>query len=62
MQGVDVDTNGKVWAALAGSSTLAMFDRTSAQVRNGPTASGQQCAEGWTLYPVPGPNFKGYGH
>src|SRR6185503_12817618 len=26
---------------------------------NGPTATGQHCPEGWTLYPTPGPNFKG---
>ena len=25
----------------------------------GPTATGQHCPEGWTLYPVPGPTFKG---
>ena len=59
MQGVDVDTNGKVWAALTGSNQLAMFDRDKCTVRSGPTASGQQCPEAWTLYPVPGPTFKG---
>ena len=26
---------------------------------NGPNATGQHCAEGWTLYPSPGPKFKG---
>jgi hypothetical protein len=27
---------------------------------NGPTAAtGQHCPEGWTLYPLPGPNYKG---
>ncbi len=25
---------------------------------NGPTATGQHCPEGWTLYPLPGPNYK----
>jgi hypothetical protein len=28
-------------------------------VLNGPTATGQHCPEGWTLYPTPGPRFKG---
>ena len=26
---------------------------------NGPTATGQHCPEGWTLYPAPGPQMKG---
>jgi hypothetical protein len=28
-------------------------------VTNGPTATGNQCPEGWTVYPSPGPRFKG---
>jgi hypothetical protein len=28
-------------------------------VLNGRTATGQHCPEGWTLYPGPGPNFRG---
>jgi hypothetical protein len=28
-------------------------------VLNGPTATGQHCPEGWTIYPIPGPVFKG---
>ena len=27
--------------------------------RNGPTATGQHCPEGWSLYPLPGPNYQG---
>jgi hypothetical protein len=58
--GIAVDSNGVVWAALAGSNDLASFDRRKCKGRlNGPTATGQQCPEGWTLYPVPGPTFKG---
>jgi len=26
---------------------------------SGPAATGQHCPEGWTLYPIPGPKFKG---
>jgi hypothetical protein len=58
-QGIDVDTNGVVWVGLAGSVHLASFDRSKCKVLNGPTATGQHCREGWTLYPVPGPTFKG---
>jgi hypothetical protein len=58
--GIAVDTNGMVWAALTGSADLASFDRSKCKgPLNGPTATGQQCPEGWTLYPVPGPKFKG---
>ena len=28
-------------------------------MQNGPTATGNHCPEGWTLYPAPGPKFKG---
>jgi hypothetical protein len=58
--GIEVDTNGVVWVALAGSNDLASFDRRKCKgPLNGPTATGQHCPEGWTLYPVPGPKFKG---
>jgi hypothetical protein len=58
-EGIDVDTNGVVWTALAGTNDLASFDRRKCKVFKGPTATGQQCPEGWTLYPVAGPTFKG---
>jgi len=58
-RGIDVDRNGIVWTALAGSGHLASFDRSKCKVLNGPTATGQHCVEGWTLYPAPGPKFKG---
>ncbi|MGD0907804.1 MAG: carboxypeptidase regulatory-like domain-containing protein [Candidatus Acidiferrales bacterium] len=58
--GLAIDSNGLVWTALAGSNDLASFDRSKcAGPLNGPTATGQHCPEGWTLYPVPGPKFKG---
>jgi hypothetical protein len=58
-RGMDVDRNGVAWVAL-GSGHLASFDRRKCKgPLNGPTATGQHCAEGWTLYPSPGPNFKG---
>jgi hypothetical protein len=58
-RGVDFDTNGLVWTNLGGSGQLASFDRSKCKVLRGPTATGQHCPEGWTLYPVPGPTFKG---
>jgi len=59
-EGLDIDTNGIVWVGLY-SGQLASFDRRKCKVKNGPTATGQQCPEGWTLYPVSGPEFKGTG-
>jgi hypothetical protein len=58
-RGVDVDSKGLVWTALAGSGDLASFDRSKCKVLRGPTATGQHCPEGWTIYPVPGPSFNG---
>jgi hypothetical protein len=58
-RGMDVDGNGVVWTVLS-SGHLASFDRRKCKgPLNGPTATGQHCAEGWSLYPLPGPNFKG---
>ena len=58
-RGMDVDRNGVVWAPLA-SGHFASFDRRKCRgPLNGPTATGQHCPEGWTLYPMPGPQLKG---
>jgi hypothetical protein len=58
-RGMDVDRDGVVWAALA-SGHLASFDRRKCKgPLNGPTATGQHCPEGWTLYPEPLPQMKG---
>jgi hypothetical protein len=57
-RGMDIDSNGVVWVALA-SGHLASFDRSKCTgPLNGPKATGQQCPEGWTLYQTPGPKFK----
>ena len=59
-RGLDVDRNGVLWAALAGSSHFASFDRSKCTVFGGPeTRNGRQCDEGWTFYKAPGPNFRG---
>jgi hypothetical protein len=58
-RGMDVDSNNVVWTVLS-SGHLASFDRRKCKgPLNGPTATGQHCPEGWTLYPLPGPNYKG---
>jgi hypothetical protein len=59
-RGIDIDSKGIIWTALAGSGHLASFDRSKCKILNGPEAvDGQHCVEGWTLYPAPGPKFKG---
>jgi len=58
-RGMDVDSNGVVWTVLS-SGHFASFDRSTCEgPLNGPTATGAHCGEGWTLYPFPGPNYKG---
>ncbi|MBI4522486.1 MAG: carboxypeptidase regulatory-like domain-containing protein [Deltaproteobacteria bacterium] len=57
VRGMDVDRNGVVWVSLA-SGHLGSFDRRKCKVLNGPTATGKHCPEGWTLYPLPGPQFQ----
>lgn len=56
-RGVDVDTEGRMWTALAGSGQLARFDRTRCAKTSG---DGTQCPEGWTLWDVPGPRVLGF--
>jgi len=59
-RGIDIDRDGVVWTALAGSGHLASFDRKKCKVLTGEAATtGQHCPEGWTLYPLPGPRMKG---
>ena len=49
-RGVDVDSNGVVWTALAASSHLASFDRRKCKAITGPRKiDGSECQEGWTL-------------
>lgn len=59
-RGLDVDSKGVVWTVLS-SGHLASLDISKCKgPLNGPTAAtGQHCPEGWTLYPFPGPNYKG---
>lgn len=59
-RGVDIGLDGVVWTALS-SGHLASFERRLCKgPLNGPsTADGKQCPEGWKVYRMPGPQFKG---
>jgi hypothetical protein len=59
-RGMDMGTDGIVWTPLA-SGQIASFDRRKCKgPLNGPeAANGKLCAEGWTLYKMPGPQLKG---
>ena len=58
-RGLDVDRNGVLWTALAGSSHFASFDRSKCSVFSGPSVrDGRQCDDGWSFYKMPGPNFR----
>ena len=58
-RGMDIDRNGVAWVALA-SGHMASFDRRKCKgPLNGPSATGKQCPEGWTLYTEPLPQMKG---
>ncbi len=59
-RGADLTTDGVLWAVLA-SGHMASFDR---RLCKGPlngvnAATGKACPEGWKLYTIPGPQFKG---
>jgi hypothetical protein len=57
-RGIDIDRNGVIWTALAGSAQLASFDRRKCKVFGGPAIlDGRQCNEGWTFYRQPGPTL-----
>ncbi len=57
-RGMDIDSNGVVWASLA-SGHFGSFDRRKCKgPLNGPQATGKHCPEGWTLYAFPGPQFR----
>jgi hypothetical protein len=59
-RGVDIDSNGVVWTALAASSHLASFDVRKCTDLSGPAKlDGSQCANGWKLFKTTGPTFQG---
>lgn len=55
---VDLDSKGIAWVAF-GSGHLGRFDRKQCKVFNGPTATGQHCRDGWSIFGIPAPRMKG---
>jgi hypothetical protein len=57
VRGVGVDEkSGIAWAAFS-SGQIGRFDRNKCKVLNGPTATGEQCPEGWTFWDLPSPKL-----
>ncbi len=57
IRGVGVEKDSNIaWAAFS-SGQIGKFDRSKCKVLNGPTATGQQCPEGWTFYDLPSPKL-----
>jgi len=56
-RGGDVDGKGVYWVSLA-SGHLASFDRRKCRSTAKPSATGEQCTEGWTFFQLPGPQLK----
>ena len=60
-RGMDIDRDGVAWVALA-SGHMASFDRRKCTgALNGPAATRQECAEGWSLFTETMPQFKNLG-
>ncbi len=55
---LNIDTKGIAWVSFTGGQ-IGRFDRTKCKVMRGPQATGQHCAEGWTIHDAPGPHFAG---
>jgi hypothetical protein len=54
VRGIGVDSQGIAWGAFS-SGQVGAFDRRKCTILSGPTATGQQCPEGWTFYDLPSP-------
>jgi len=59
-RGLDLTSDGVVWTVFS-SGHVGSFDRRKCKgPLNGPAAAtGKHCPEGWALYRMPGPQFKG---
>jgi len=57
-RGMDIDTEGNPWVAMAATSQWAKFERNKCDVLNGPgTEQGSHCEAGWTVWQTPGPKM-----
>ena len=60
LRGGDIDKNGVLWGS-GSSGHLIAFDRSKCTAPlSGPNATGDHCAEGFTLHRYPGPGFEGF--
>ena len=57
-RGVDLDSKGVAWVAF-GSGNMGRFERAKCKTLKGPSATGQQCPEGWSFFDMPGPKVNG---
>ena len=57
--GAAIDSHGVVWQNWRGRHEVLSFDRRKCKVTGGPTASGEQCPEGWSLYTRRARSFEG---
>jgi hypothetical protein len=59
-RGLDLTSDGVLWTVFS-SGHVGSFDRRKCKgPLNGPAAAtGKHCPEGWTIYRMPGPQFKG---
>ncbi len=60
-RGVSMDTKGVGWITFA-NGQMGRFERAKCKVLRGPTATGQQCKEGWSFYDLPGPRIADSGN
>jgi hypothetical protein len=58
-RGVDIGSDGLAWVNFTGAEFIASFDRKKCKVLNGPTSTGQHCAEGWQSYSTMDLPFEG---
>jgi len=57
-RGVDIDSKGNPWLAMAATSQWARFDRSKCDTLSGPgTDKGTQCNAGWEVWQTPGPKM-----
>jgi hypothetical protein len=58
-RGIDIDSKGNPWVAMAATSQWARFDRSKCTKTSGPGADkGEMCPAGWTVWQTQGPKFK----
>ena len=55
-RGITVDSKGVAWVSFS-TGQMGKFDRNLCKVTKGPTATGQQCPEGWKFFDAPGPKL-----